>query len=45
MTVVGDAAAHAWVDCEDALHLAAFRSQAKIAWSATAWILRPLARQ
>jgi hypothetical protein len=26
--VVGDTAAHAWVYCEDALHLAAFFSQA-----------------
>ena len=46
--VVGEvrqASAHAWVDGQDPFHLAAFFSQAKIAWSATAWILRPLARQ
>jgi hypothetical protein len=28
MTVVGDPAAHAWVNGQDPLHLAAFRSQA-----------------
>jgi len=43
--VVRQAAGHPWVYCQDPIHLAAFRSQAKIAWSATAWILRPLARQ
>ena len=32
---VRQAAAHAWVDCQDSLHLEAFFSQAKIAWSAT----------
>ena len=42
---VCQAAGHPWVDCEDSFHLAAFRSQAKIAWSATAWILRPVAMQ
>ena len=42
---VRQAAAHAWVDCQDPLHLAAFFSQAKIAWSATAWIFSPAARQ
>jgi len=42
---VRQAATHAWVDGQDPLHREAFFSQAKIAWSATAWILRPLARQ
>ena len=45
VTVVGDTAGHTGINCEDAFHLEAFFSQAKIAWSATAWIFRPAARQ
>jgi len=42
---VRQASGHPWVDGEDAFHREAFFNQAKTAWSATAWIFRPLARQ